>query len=447
MFATDNFQFRKRALIQCNTSLDFTYETNCTGFTISGTEPENTSRRIIFKIEDTLYRFVNGVLDKYPYRGEIDDILIYGNTVGELLELENLSAFVNKKVFVIIALDAPADAKVFPMIKIAVKVSTYNDDYTRYQYSQIYNLPSNSKIVSIREIKNEGGNATSISQCRIKKLSGWSDWLNLLDAEYQIASAIQFRTEFALTTLDGTDHSQTAITFKYTSDADKVAANFRTFTSLVENIDADLKTCCVSVDHTPLVNSRIQAYVNLREKGKRRDYVYLGKTSGIEQTLYLPNKFPLPDSLYVEIDGKPFFDFNYDTEKAALTFTAEPNLDVTAAYDYNRAENWQAMNIDFSNLNRTRFTFHTDDENLREAAIMIVLGQLENDAEFTATGTGRAQMFNLQGTPKTVNCNAPFKIDGQFISICAPIDSTVICSYHYAGEIPLVTGIIAGFSV
>ena len=433
--------------MQCKNPFDFTYETNCKGFTISGTQPDFTSRRIIFKIDDKLYRFINNVLDEYPYKGDIDDVLKFGNTVGELLALDDIPAFIGRKVFPIIALDAPADAKVFPTIKLAVKVSSYNDIYQKFHFSPVYNLKPNAKIISIREIKTETGNATSITECRINKLSGWSDWLPLLDAEYQTASQIQFRTNFALTTLDGTDSSQINITIRYTDDADKVATNFRIFTTSTQSLDADLKNCYVLVKHSPLLDSTLQAYVNLREGVKRRAKVFLGRTAGIEQTLYLPNKYFVQNSLRVEIDGKPFYDYEYDTENSALKFTAPADLPVTAAFDYHSAENWQPMTLDFSKLNQTRFTFHTDTENLRECAVMLVLRTSTGNAEFTATGTGRVQTFALNNFPTAVTCNAPFKIDNQLIKICAPIDATVICNYNYEGNIPNVNEFIAGFSI
>ena len=141
-YGTDCFEFRRQALLKSRQPLDFTYETSVTGLQIGGTEPEGCSRRIIFKIDDKFYRFVNGTLDRYDERGEFDDILNYGNTVGELLALntDSLKSFVGKRVYPVFALDAPADSPVMPSVKISATVNSYNDVYTKTEYSPVYEL-------------------------------------------------------------------------------------------------------------------------------------------------------------------------------------------------------------------------------------------------------------------------------------------------------------------
>lgn len=369
-FGSDSFQFRKRALFKSKNFWDFTDYTSVKNFEISGTQPENTDRRIIFQIDDKLYRFVNSILDEYPYRGEFEDVIKYGNTVGELLNISDIPAFVGKKVFTIIALDAPSTAPVFPKIKIAVKVSSYNDIYTSYEFSPIYQLENNSKIVSVIERKTENGNATATSYCRLKNNSDWSDWIYLSEAQNKICSAIQFKTQFVLTTLDGTDNVENhTITFSYIDDAAKNAAKFRNFYTKTENCGMDLKTCYLLINHSPLENSTLQAFVNLTKSKQRRENLLLGTTAGIEQTLYLPDKFFAQDTLHVELNGVPFFDFYFNTENSALTFTAPAGQNVTASYDYFPAENWQEMTQDFSELQKTRFTFRTLTNNLQDAAV------------------------------------------------------------------------------
>ena len=75
-----------------------TRETACRGFIISSVEPENSLIRIIFQIDDRLYHFKDGELAAYQSAGNIDDILLYGNTVGELLALNGIVQFVQKNV-------------------------------------------------------------------------------------------------------------------------------------------------------------------------------------------------------------------------------------------------------------------------------------------------------------------------------------------------------------
>lgn len=379
-YGASKFEFRRQALFKCNAPFDLTDETSCLKFEIGGTQPAETSRRVIFKIDDELFRFVNGVLDKYVWRGELNDILKYGNTVEELLELENISAFVGKKVFPIIALDAPSTADVFPRIKISLKVSTYNDIYTAYRYSPIFYLTDNAKIYSVRKIATTTGNATELTECRIKKNTGeWSDWQNYLLAENQAAAAIQFRTKFVVSTLDGTDVATVNnIDVKFIDDLNKSAAESQTFFTKFENYDADLKTAYLLIKHAPFENCNITAWACLNPAKQSAVNVQIGLGTGAAKTYTLPNKFVAQDTLHVEINGVPTFNFEFDTAAQNLTLTADAGAIITANYNYFEAENWQPMTRDFSTLYKTRFTFRTVEENLRECAVKFTVAKNPN---------------------------------------------------------------------
>ena len=450
-YGTGNFQFRKQALITCRAPFDCTYETSVKNFEIGGTEPEGTSRRIIFKIEDELYRFVNGILDKYIWRGELEDILQYGNTVAELLALENVNAFISKKVYPIIALDAPANADVFPKIKIALKVSSYNDDYTRYFYSPLFELAENAQITKVKKLAVTSGNGSEMTECRLKKITGlWSDWQNYILAENQIAQAIQFRTKFVVSTLDGTDSAQIqVIDVEYTTDADKNAADSQNFFTKIENYDADLHTCYLLVKHQPADAANIRAFVSLNPAREKIEDYEIGVTTGELQTFTLPKSFMVQDTLRVEVDGVPIFDYEFDTGAATLTLTADAGKVVSVSYDYLTAENWQEMHCDFSEDYRTRFTFRSTNLNLREAAV-----NFRTDKQIAAaiemelgTGTGKKQTFVLAGEPQNFLCNVPYKLHGRTLETLAPIGEIISVRYGTKGTLPKIEGYIAGFAV
>ena len=194
---SDVFEFRRRALLKTTEPLDFTGETQVSGFSIYGTEPAGTSRRIIFEVEDKLWYFTNDGLTQYPSYGEINDILKYGNTVAELLEVEGIAKWIGKKVYPIIALDAPRDAVVMPKIKIGLKVNCFNDEYTREEFSPIYELKHTenpARIVDATYNKANVGYAKSEVLIRLRdKFGDWGDWLEMAAAEGKEATAVQYK--------------------------------------------------------------------------------------------------------------------------------------------------------------------------------------------------------------------------------------------------------------
>ena len=444
----------KKSLIRTAAPLDLTDATSVQKFEIAGTQPTGTDRKIIFEIEDELFRFVNGILDKYIWHGDIDDILTYGNSVGELLELENVNAFAGKKVFPIVALSAPSDADVFPKIKIAVKWQTYNDIYTAYKFTPIFQIPGeNPLITSVRKLFTTTGNATEISEVRLKKITGeWTDWQHYLNAENQIATAIQFRTKFVLSTLDETDFASIdKISVNYISDAAKNASDFRTFFTNLQNYDADLKTCYLLVKHSPLDNVDITAAVSLTPISSRVENIQLGVTDGSAQVFYLNlnGKKIAQDSLHVELDGVPTFDFDFNTGNSTLSLQADAGKIVTASCDCFDVENFVLMEREIISAEKTRFTCRATENNLREGVVKFTVTKKSGSVdEFQiGTGDGSKQVFALDYKPLKFNCDVPFKLQGQILQTAAAIDDPINVSYNWKGTLPQIQSFVAGFAV
>jgi len=442
---TDEFHFKKFALLKSKNCFDFTYDTSVAGFDIGGTEPENTRRRIIFQIDDKLYYFGNSGLTEYERRGEIEDILEYGNTVGELLSLENVNEFAGKKVFPIIALDAPADSPVFPKIKLGVKVNSYNDVYTKYIYSPVYTLPGNAKIYDIKESKFTNGNGTATVQCQ---LDGAGDWLYTVEAAGKTASKIQFRTQFILSTLDGSDFAKVnSVKTFYTTDKDKLSGSTMEIISLPQDYPDDLKTFAALIKHSELVDCEIKAYVN------------------VSQTLYRENVFQTPngETLYLSFNGvvdkninadsirlfdgdKPVTNFYFDTENSSVNLLQLPTGEIFASYESTTAENWQELQGDSS-----RFTLNSLAGKIAAVKFVITRFSGVSDALQIGTGTGKLQTFALPHRAKieTLTCSAPFKYDeeAQILKVVAPVDEPIYISYEWQGQFPKIYSYIWGAAV
>lgn len=453
-YGTSTFAFKKKSLLRSKTCLDFTQETGVKQLQITGTEPEGTIRRILFEIDGVIYKLTpNNILDEYKLRLEIDNVLRDGSTVGELLALRELP-FAGKKVYPIIAMAADESAQVMPRIKIAAEVNSFNDIYATNEISPIYELPENAKIISVRSDFYTAGNASVNCYCKIFNGS-WSDWLYLSEAADKPATKIQFKINCVLTTLDGSDFAKVnSITANFVTDKNKLAVNSQEFISLAQDFSADLHTCYLLVNHSPIVDCNMQAFINFSKKPVRRENVMLGTTAGESQTLYLQFNGVVDtgvdhDSIHIEVDGKTFQNFHFDTENSTVTLQADAGQIITASYDCGvDAEFWEQMELDFSNLTQTRFTFRTDEDNLRAATIKIVLTKKSGNAEENfGAGNGKLQTFALAHLPTDLNCNVPFKADGQIVKAVAPVGDDISVSYSWRGVIPKVFSYIAGFSV
>ena len=462
-YASDSFQFRKQALLKSRQPLDFSYETSVASLQISGTEPEGCNRRIIFEIDGKNYKFTNAGLTIYDDRAELDDILTDGNTVGELLALENITDFVGKKVYPIIALDAPTDSPVFPRIKISATVNSYNDIYTKYFYSPVYGLSGNAKISEILDDVKTNGNGIGTLQCRLFNNGRWGDWIYLPDAKYQPATQIQFRINCILSTLDGSDSVNLGQVYTFFStDKDKLSGLTTEIFSKDLDYPADLGTCYLLVKHSQLKDCTLKAFVKFSNPVTRRDKIFLGTADGTQQTFYLTansvvDKNVAQDTLHITADGKSVSDFYFDTANSTVTFKATAGAEILASYECGLSDElWREMELDFSQDNEgtisSRFIFRlSDTNNQRVSAIRLTLTRGLNflDNQRLATATGKLQTFALEHKvrPETIDCTGNWKYDDttQLLKVVAPIGSDIIASYAYFAEPPDFYQIIAGW--
>ena len=474
-YGTDGFEFRRQALLKSRQPLDFTYETSISNFQISGTEPENCSRRVIFSIDDKLYRFVNGNLDQYDDREDLTDILRYGNTVAELLALnaDSLASLVGKRVYPIIALDAPADSPVMPSIKISAKVNSFNDVYTVTRYSPVYELKRNGdacKIVDISASKTLNGYGTATVKCKLKNpVTGWGDdWISLEAAQYQLATAVQFQATYLVTTLDGSDFAQVVnVVTRYTTDADQLSGDTAEIVTVpLEYPYGDLGTCYALIKTSELFDCDLRAFVTFSAPTAQRENIPLGNATGALQILPLMyngvlDKNIQADTLRLTAGGKTFSGFYFDTKESTVTFTAKAGEEMAASYECGTSgdELWREMELDFSHADEGiyshRFIYRlsaTDSKNKRASAVKFRFTKKTTRVEnqLIGVGNGREQIFHLPHKAKaeSINCTGAWKYDegAQTLRVKAAIDVDILCSYEWIGEVPEVKEIIVGWS-
>lgn len=476
-YGAETFQFRRQSLLKSNVPLDFTYETSCSGFEINGTEPEGCKRRIIFEIDNKLYRFGNSGLDEYEFRGELEDILVEGNTVAELLAINSVPQFIGKQVYIWVALDAPADSPVMPKIKIAAKVNSFNDVYAKNEFSPIYELPENAKIYNLIADTNTNGNGAVTIYARTFNPANntWSNFDYLPNFANKIASKIQYRLNYLVTTLDGSDAARcNNIKCFYTTDADLLSGATQEIISLPQDYHTDLKTCYALLKHSELIDAEIKCYLFLTPRGEVRENVMIGTyqtTDGENnQTFYLSyngvvdtnisqdtiHLFQTPNGGSI-LNSRLISDFYFDTENSTVTLKAEEGAEIYASYECGTAEEWIEMVSDSvtedNGVYSTRFIYRaTGTADRKIAAVKFVITRLADKVDQTeiATGTGKLQIFALPHKAKAetliASGNWIYDEDAQILKTVAPINTPVTVQYDWQGQFPTIYEYIWGVS-
>lgn len=465
---SDGFEFRRQSLLKSLAPLDFTFETSIEKFEISGTEPMGSSRRVIFQLDDRLYKFTNGSLDVYNERGTFDDIIKYGNTVGELLALsaDSLAAFVGKRVYPWIALDCPADSPVMPRIKICAKVKNYNDLYTVTRVTPIYTLKRSGdacKIVAVQPNLALNGNGVVNVKCKLcHPVTGWSDWLDFIDAKNQLATAAQIQIRYIVTTMDGSDLAKVnAVDITYTTDSEQLSGEAMEIVTLPQEFYSDLETCYALIKTGELVDCELKAYASFGAPTIRRDNVTLGTATGELQTVQLIYNGELdtgviPESIHLTAGDKVIQQFDFDTQFSTLTFTGESGATIVASYERCDEESWielqQNFSLDDEGTVSTRFIGRL--ENTTGKSVSAVKfrfirksGSVEN--ELLSVGTGKEQAFVLPHHAKaeSIQCGGSWRYDEdtQILKVVAAIGENISVSYSWEGAFPEVKNYIAGW--
>ena len=469
-YGTDSFNFRRRALLQTTKGWDFTRETAVRGFEISAVQPEDTNIKIIFEVDDKLWYFTNDGLTRYRHHGELADILEYGNTVGELLAVEGIVQWLGKKVYPIIALDAPRDAEVMPKIKLTAKVECHLDEYTRDELSPIYELKHGenpARITAATYNKANQGYAKSSCLIRLRDLGGdWGDWIEFTDAINKEACAVQFKANYILTTLDGSDEAKIFdCKVEYVTDSKNIAGDTLELFTKPQTYYRDLGTCYAMVKHSELFDAQIKAYVKFATPTLRRDNIIIGKGNGEMKTFYLGINGGIDprinqNTLHITAGGINIVNFYYNVEKATVDLIADKDVDVMASYEYSiDEENWVEMAGEITQLYgdagqyMTRYIYRlTDSENKRISALRFSATRQNGTVENYDLGfaTGRLQTFVLPHRAKkesiSVNGSWIYDEETQLLRLTSAVNDTLKISYDWTGILPKIYNVTVGWT-
>ena len=461
------FKFNRRALFYYPDAFDFTRETAVKKFLISGAEPENTSRRIIFELDGELKYFTNDGLTDYPSYGELDDILTYGNTVEELLNVEGIPQFIGKRVGLKVAMTAPADLKVMPMLKIGAVVSSFNDIYEKEELSPVYELKTSkfAKIINLAAEKDLNGYAELKTSVRYRDdLGNWSDFVPFDDAINKRATAIQFKAAHTLTTLDGSEESELVeACVDYSTDADNLAGDTLELITKPVEYYTNLATCYALIKHSELIDCNVNCFVMFKTPTLHRENLNIGVGNGELKTYYLGtgggvDKNIDHNSIVIKLNGKNFHDFYYNTVNATVDLQADSDVSITASYNYGvDKEEWLPMTLVTSanddDVYTTRFVRRMTDNDIKtiSAVRFSFTRQHGSIEEFNlATSNGKTQSFILDHRAKAEslvvkNANYTYDEDTQKLKCTGSINTPIKLAYDWCGQFPQVFEVIAGW--
>lgn len=459
-FATDDFAFTKKAFLQSRVALDTTSQSTVDGFTIEGVEPGGSLRRILFKVNDTLWKFDGQNPVEVGGGEDYDNVIEHGNTVAEVTAVTSIPAWVGAKIYPLIALYSPADAAVMPTIKMGLKVASSGDVYEEVAESAEIDLTSGGEgLPRISDIEIDSvvtGDASINITARVENDDGWSEYMAVQSVKDVDARAIQFRIRYTVTTIGGADTAKVnKIVVRHTTGTATVSGDTAEIYSIQKDMGDVLKTCAVSVRHKYLSDSIIKAYVNFVQPMKQRTFLPIGVSNGTSQTLVLGvdgerDSGIDQSTLQLYVDGNPLSSFSYNTQVSEVTVNVAAGKAITATYQYGRGfETWREMTLDIdqqpyedgSRLSRFIYSLPEDDVDGQTVTnIRLVLrrttGHVDNEVLGTANGTTQQFVLSHAAKADTLTVNAAFSYDedSQVVTLIAPVGTELLASYDWTGE-------------
>lgn len=467
--------FIKSALLISKKALDCTNKSHVQ-FQITGTCPTGCKRRFIFKIDDVFYYFKNNTLTEFPYEVNADNVCKYGNKGSTLNGYSIVRSFIGKKIYPVIALQAPSDAEDFPTAKVQLKTQASSETLTDTVESPVYVLSEETvpKIESITYESEIQGDASITVKVRLQADDeSWSDYMSLTNAANKSAVAVQFKITYKVTKTDGTDAAQlTSIVVNHTSGKSFIAGNTAEIFSVVADYENDLQTCYVIVRHSELFDSTITAYCNFMNEPARRDLIFLGNATGARQDLILgvdgvKDTGIDPSTLELFAGDAALTDYiGFNTEISTVTINVKKNTPIYASYEYNHGmEVWNKMTAQYTqpynddeNSYMTRFVYRNDAAGKKVANVRISLKRKTGSvsAENLGTATGKKQLFTLKHMPKPSTIKFPnvtnpvdfsYDDDSNILVVTAKKGTELKCKYSWIGEPITIYGYAAGWSV
>ena len=359
----DKFQLVKQSILTTTKAVDLTLATAVTGFEIGGVEPSTSKRRIVFEVDGKIYKFEGNELLQIDCEKNSAEVLAKGNTVAELMQVTDISAWCGKMIYPVIALESLAAASVKPSIKLGIKAKSFSDIYQKAEASQIFKLGELSKISAINFSKSEEGGGNANLQVRLLQDS-WTDFMTVAEAIGKSAKAIQLKGVLNVSSATGASTAKiTGAEIKYSQNADEIASEVSTLYFKAEDFAEDLSTGYILIKHNYIADNVLKVFVSFDDAPGVFDEV-LGTGTGAAQSFEVEEGIDF-DSLEIFVDDIKTYDFTLNAETKTLSINAPAGSEIRAKYLYNiSAENWleaekQYTEPDTNSYSGADFAFET----------------------------------------------------------------------------------------
>ena len=228
-----------------------------------------------------------------------------------------------------------------------------------------------------------------------------------------------------------------------------------------------LHHCRLTINHAPLENSTLKAYVTFREQPKDIRGETLGIGSGGRKTFQLAHTGGIKyDSFKLYYDNVQIYDaFELNCEVGRVTCEAPEGVIVSCDYSYGwDFEQWEQMTLTsrlaMEDYDQSEYRFSQPENTKSMAAIKIVLGMTSGKItnEIIGTGAGTARSYKLShrildgkisltANGSAINSrNWLLLNDPQYVSVAAGAGQVIRATYDWISEPPVIYQFAAVFA-
>ena len=472
-YQVDNLSYAVSGVIASNSSssVNLAGASRVTGITVSGAQPSGTSRWFAFRVNNHWGKLTpSGTFQAFASdSADYTNISAYGNTAQELALLSDVPALAGKTFGIAIALYAEDPDNAIPTARLAFECLNETQRLTDTQYSPVYDLGSGSQIISLNaDTEASAGGSVDVLAQAVLDDGTVTGWKNLDSFTGLKAKSIQLRGDYKAT-VAGVSFAQISNAYVIFSNGSSLASGLTDGEIITQTQDwyMPLHHCRLTINHAPLENSTLKAYVAFREQPKDIRGETLGIGSGGRKTFQLLHTGGLKyDSFKLYYDNIQVYDtFELNCEVGRVTCEAPEGVIVSCDYSYGwDYEEWHKMTLSsrlsMEDYDQSEYRFSQAENTKSMAAIKIVLGMTSGhiNNEVIGTGASTARSYKLShrildgkisltANNSTINSkNWVLLDDPQYVSAVAPNGQTIRASYDWISEPPIIYQFMAVFA-
>lgn len=473
-YCIDTLNLRVQGVLISDTyAFDLSSSNNIDNISLSYSQPSGTEIFLLFAVNDLWGRFSNNNfvhVDTNTDEFSFDTIKTYGNTPADINKNTNFQALAGNRVRVAAALAADNPSNAVPRIKISAVCRNTSQTLHFSKLSSVFNLDDAQIISILPNSSTKGSGKTALFAQITDKNNLRSDWLPSNNFLGKNAKSIQLRADYSVQDINSAAQiDNVKIVYSPDSFASNAASKniFSTqLYSITQDWHMNLKSCRLTLKHSPLLNSSIRAFASLRSRPSEISHEQLGIGTGTKKTFQLSHTENIQyDSVKLFFDGQECYsNFELNTAAGRITCNAPEGVIISCSYNYNwQNEIWlelsQNYSISYDNFDQSEFRGHFNEIG-QVCAIKIILDAQTGHitSEKLGTGTNKTQTYKLSHPVKdgaisifengTALSSKYFSLhdDNEFISIAAGTGKTLTANYDWAAKFPVIYQFAAVFS-